>query len=911
VEFLVLGPVEVRAGGTPLRLAAAKPRALLATLLASANRVVASGTLLDALWGEDPPPSATKLLQVYVSQLRKELPEDVLLTRPPGYLVAVPPDALDAARFEALLAQGRAAARGGNPALASRLLGRALGEWRGAAYADVAGEEAVRAEAVRLDALRLAAEEERLAADLACGRAAAVAGAALALARAHPLRERLWALAVRALYLDGRQADALAAYADARHALVDGLGVEPGTELREVHAAVLRQDPALAETVAAQRFPPLPVPPTPLVGRAGPLGTLAALVTRDDVRLVTLTGHGGSGKTRLALALAERVADDFANGVAYVPLAAVTDADPVAPAIAAVLGVREAPRTPLAETLAAALRGLDVLLVLDNVEQVLGAATLLADLLAAAPRLTLLVTSRTLLRLSGEHVYVVPPLDDAEAATLFAQRARAVRADAGDGTTVAAICRRLDGLPLAIELAAARLRVISPGALLDRLGARLDVLGDGARDLPHRHQTLRATLEWSYDLLDAADRTRLGCLAAFAGGCSADAAAEVCDCDLDALSALADQSLLVAGEGPDGEPRFALLETTRAYAAERLDAEGGGDAARARHAAYFLDLAERCDARLGGADQGRALDLLDTEHDNLRAALDHLAASGDAAGELRLAAALGRFWYVRGHLTEGRSRLAAALSRGGAADPATRAKAQRSASALALIHGDYAEAARLAEEAYDGYLALGDRTGAARASSNLGAAVLAQGDTDRARAVLDETVVLAREIGDPRLLAIATNNRGDAALTGGDYALATECFTESLALLRSLGDTANVARSLLNLGSAALEQGRTEEAAALLAESLGLCRAVGDAEDVAWCLVAFAALAAEPVRAATLLGAADRVLGDLGALFKPYERSRYARTRDRAVDAIGAAAYDAAHAAGAARGAAVDDLLAG
>ena len=673
----------------------------------------------------------------------------------------------------------------------------------------------------------------------------------------------------------------------------------------------------------------LPVQPTPLIGRESEVRAVCALLGRADVRLVTLTGPGGTGKTRVGLQVAAELIDQFADGVCFVSLAPIGDPGLVASTVAQTLGLREMGGGPLLVSLKAYLRDRSLLLVLDNFEQVLTAAPLVAELLTACPGLKVLVTSRAALRLSGEHESPVPPLElpdpthlpdlealsQYEAVTLFIQRARAARPDFqvtnANAPAVAELCARLDGLPLAIELAAARVKLLSPQALLARLGRRLSLLTGGARDLPARHQTLRGTIDWSYDLLEAGERALFARLAVFVGGCSLEAAEAVCGGGddpppdvLEDLALLVDKSLLRQAEGPDGEPRFGMLETIREYAAERLEASGEAETPRRRHAEYFLALAEQAAPELLGPRQGAWLDRLEREHDNLRAALAWALERGEEALGLRLAAVLGHFWAVRGYLGEGQGLLERALARWPEAPAPLRAEALSATGHLAYIRCEFDQAAALHEESLSLRRALGDRRGVALSLHYLGRVAHYQGDLDQAAALYDESLAIRRALGDERGVALSLNSSGVLARDRGDDERARTLYEESLALFRALGDTWGIGLLLNNLARVARDGEDWERTTALCAESLAVFRAVGDPHGIAWVLSNLVVVAQRRGAwelAARLYGAAETIREALGAgplSLSPSERAKYeaavAATRDR----LGDSAFGAALAAG-------------
>ena len=633
--------------------------------------------IVEALWPGEPPSSAAKLVQLYVSHLRNKLGREAIETVPSGYRMQISPLALDCVRFEQLLREGRAAQAADNAQLAVAILTRGLALWRGPALVDVSYDEFAAAEAARLDEVRLDCFEARLEALLALGENDDALAEAARLSAEQPHRERLRGLHMIALYRAGRQVEALDVFRQARDSLVDELGLEPGADLRAVELAILLQDPALAPGPVRQESaaPTVPTALTSLVGRETEIRDLRDLVLRTDIRLVTLVGAGGSGKTRLALALASEGRPFFANGITIVELSALRDPALVLPTIAQALRVGEQPGEALAQTLAAWAADRELLLVVDNFEQVAEAGLDLLRLIEASPRLTVVVTSRRVLHLSGEHVFPVEPLAEEDAAELFVARAGALNPRSPvdvDDPDIREICRRLDGLPLAIELAASRTHTLSPAQLLERLGERLTLLTGGPRDLPARQQTLRDTLDWSAALLSSSERDMLARLSVFPNDASLDAATEVTSGDLNTLEGLVTNSMVQRVSAVD-HPRFQMLETVREYALELLadDLRRVADG----HARYFLQLVEAADLR--GPEQGRWLDVLDEEQDNIRAALDHAHLSDDAETEVRLVVALWRFWWLRGYLVEGRARLEEAIARGAGVAPRLRADAYR------------------------------------------------------------------------------------------------------------------------------------------------------------------------------------------------------------------------------------------
>ncbi|WP_347232691.1 AfsR/SARP family transcriptional regulator [Streptomyces exfoliatus] len=744
MRFAVLGETSVRTeDGRPVRVPELKVRALLAALLVDAGRPVSAYRLVDDLWGDEPPGSPLRALQAKVSQLRRALDEaepggrGLVVTRAPGYLLDVTEGALDAHRFAALAARARDTAA---PRARAELLGEALGLWRGPAFADFAAEPFARAAADRLEEERLSVRETLAEARLELGEHDLLVGELAELVSRHPLRERLRAVHLRALYRAGRQSEALAGYEELRALLADELGLDPSPELAALHTAMLRQDAGLS--LPAPASPPVPALASPPVSARGNLPVpLSGIVGRDEAvaevtgllrerRLVTLTGPGGVGKTRLAVEAARRVEEEFPDGVWLVEFAGA--GGELAEVAAAALELRddgvwglrpdgERPPTT-AERLAEVLRGRRTLLVLDNCEHVVDEAASLAELLLrAAPGLVVLTTSQEPLALAGETLWAVEPLDTDGAVALFTARATAsapgLTLDAPAQEAVRGICRRLDGIPLALELAATRVRALGVHGLLERLDDRFRLLDAGLRGAPARQQTLRAVIDWSWDLLSAPERTVLRRLAVHAEGCTLAAAERVCAGEGDDVAAgdvlgllvrLVDRSLVVAVDGPDG-PRYRLLESVAAYCLERLRDAGETEAVRERHLAYYVRLAEEAGPALRGPGQRRRLAHLDAETPNLRAALDRALGPAGAAGPnagaaLRLVDALAWYWIMRGRLGEALRSATAALRH--PASPglaALRARVGVWRTGLAVMGGDGTDRQRRIEDALAAY----------------------------------------------------------------------------------------------------------------------------------------------------------------------------------------------------------------
>ncbi|MFL5919322.1 MAG: BTAD domain-containing putative transcriptional regulator [Gaiellaceae bacterium] len=895
-QFNLLGPLLVTVGGEPIPLGGAKRRALLAALLLEANRIVSRDHLIDALWGEDPPDTARNTIQVYVSQLRKLLPEGALETAPPGYRLVVDPEAIDLFRFIRLSQHGRSALNVGNAAAAADTLRSALALWRGAALADLAWEPLAQGEAVRLEEFRLGALEDRIDADLALGRHGQLIGELERLVAEHPLRERLRGQLMLALYRADRQADALAVYQRARRALVDELGIEPGESLRKLERAILEQSPSLDAPAAETGGRRIPRPPTPLLGRERELADIADVIRAVETRLVTLTGTGGIGKTRLALELVRRLAPEFQHGVAVAMLATIQDPELVPRAILEALEIPES-GADASELLASALGSSELLLLLDNFEQVLPAAGVVAALVAAAPRVKVVVTSRAPLHVAAEHEFPVPPLSDDEAAELFVSRAQAANPtfelSDQNATAVADLCARLDGLPLAIELAAARTKLLPPATLLSRLGNRLDVLTGERRDAPRHQQTLRMTFDWSYDLLDEYPQQLFAQLSVFAGGWTLAAAEAVCEGSvLDGLGALVDESLVRQRTTAGGEARFSMLGVVREYALERLAER---EPFRQRHLAYFVAFAEEAEPHLShGDDQVAWMTRVADEHDNLRAALAFALDSGAADSALRLAVGVRRFWQIQGYFAEGREVLEAAIGAAPDEPSRLRADAHNMLGILAGEQGDFELARTRFNAALDDARAAGATRAISSALVNLGNMAFYSGDLDAARYLYKESIEHFAELGDVRGQALAKENIGLMALTADDIPEAVSWLTDALELAREGGDDREIGAAGRSLAAATIELGEHERAAELLNESLGLARELGEAHGIAICLDTYAGLAAttgDAERAALLFGASDALRTSIGAQRQPDNQILYDRWLARTLTRLDTDAY--------------------
>lgn len=879
LQMRILGPLEVTDGDRGLEVGGSRQRALLARLAVAANRVVTVDRLLEDLWGAEAAAGAKQALQAQVSRLRRALGDGRLTARAGGYVLRLEPHELDATVFETLLSQARARSAGGDVDGAMRSWTYAEGLWRGPALEEFADYAFAQAEAARLEELRLGALEARLEVELDRGHHAEVVAELDGLVGAHPYRERLWSHLMLALYRCGRQADALGAFQRVRRILGEELGIGPGPGLVELEGKILLQKPELAWVpslgrdegdyrIAARPRAELPIARSTFIGRDDELVELQDLVRES--RLVTVVGPGGIGKTRLVIEAARGLAAEFGE-VRLVELAALVEPALVAHEVARVCDVREEHDGDPLETIVAALRTRHLLLILDNCEHLVDAAALVVDaILRGTHRTTVLATSREPLRIDGERIRRIPALSVPPAdgdvtpqellrcgsARLFVSRATDAVADfavtEGNAGAVAGICRRLDGIPLAIELAAARIGSVTPAELLARLDDRFRVLRGGSRAAARRHQTLLGAIEWSYDLCSTAEQILFRRLSVFAGGFTVAAVEAVCSDAalpsidvLDVLSALVDRSL--AGiELTGSEARYELLETLRAFASDRLLETPEATALRDRHLAFYSDLAARGDLglhRAGGPAAMRSgqrdwLDVLELEHDNLRAALAHALASGRA---ISLVATLGMFWELRNHVGEGQSWLARALAEPGG-DDAERVRAMNSLGVLHMRGGDNRRAHELFEQALAAAAQLGDEELLAGALTNLAGLAGLRADLPRAHQLNEEALVKWRALGSDYGTAWTLGALSWVASAQSRFERARALQAESLAIRRPLGDAQGIAWSLASFGRVALAEGSYDEARRYLEESLELCRTLDYRSDMLVALIHFGEL---------------------------------------------------------------------
>ncbi|MGY1619549.1 BTAD domain-containing putative transcriptional regulator [Geodermatophilus sp. SYSU D00691] len=926
MNLLVLGPLEVWHEGRPVEVRRGRPRRLLLSLLLQRGDPVAQATLVDQLWGDEPPVNADNALHLLISYLRRTLPgAGVRVERgPAGYRLAVARDEVDLFRFEEAVRTVTAAGTG--PAEQVRLAREALALWRGPALSEAADDAFAQGEIARLDELRVQAYEVRAAGLLAMGRHDEALPDLGPLVREHPFRERLHGLHALALYRAGRQADALRALEATRTALVDELGLDPGPALQQLEQQILRQDPALdpappgavaaaPEPVAVHptpappapaAAPELPVPLTTLVGREEAIPAVRRLLAAH--RLVTLTGPGGAGKTRLGV----EAVRDRQDVVRWADLAAVGPGPGVEVAVAAAVGTGLSTADAVAE-LRAWIGGREVVLVLDTCEHVVEEVhRLVAGLLPACPALRVLATSRRPLGLPGEVSWPVPPLPVADAVRLFADRAAAVRPGfaltAANADDVARVCRLLDGLPLAVELAAGHAAALSPAKIAEVLGDRLRLVGEGD-GAAGRHAGLRAAVEWSYGLLSDEEAAFLDRLSVFAGPFLLEAAVEVAGAGLPTdglrlLLSLVRQSLVAPAE----DDHFRLLDTIRAAAGERLAADPAElRAARDRHARWYAAFAEEADRGIRGADQPGWFAELRTAAADLRAALRHCLGGPAPRPELgaQLVCSLSWFWSYEGSFAEARRWIAEARA-AGPHGPRLDAGLHLASGMHAESVGDLRTAEAECRRAAAGFAAVGDVRGEAFSSLHLGTATWALGRLDEAAAAQDRAVALfradafdsgtglalvlrartaldrgetgparqllldarhvLRRAGDRHLVALCLDQHARTCLAAGDPAEAGALAREALAIYESVGNPEGLAAAQQTLGQVALAEGDRAAATELFLRAAGGARELGQTAALAESLELLAeALAPDDADAAArLLGGAEQLRDDVG-----------------------------------------------
>ncbi|NUR63716.1 MAG: AfsR/SARP family transcriptional regulator [Catenulispora sp.] len=859
MQIAMLGPLEVRtSGGDAVDVPGARLRGLLAALALRPGQVVPKASLVDWIWAEDPPSDAANALQRLASRLRRALPDAAIEGDTDGYRLVMDADAVDVVRFERLVTAAHGGA--GDVATRARLLREALGLWRGGAMQDVglADTGAFQAAVVRLERRRLAAVEERFEAELALGRGADLVEELTDLVAAHPVRERLAGALMRALVAAGRDNEALLVFQHARQALADALGVDPSAELAALHVAVLRGELGRREKPRASN---LHAALTSFVGRDAEVAAVRELIARH--RLTTVIGPGGAGKTRLAEESARGLVGTLPDGVWLVELAAIGADDDLAQAALAGLGLRDtllgdAPQAEPVERFVAAVRDRETLLILDNCEHVVEAAAVFAHrVLGECRKLRILATSREPLGITGEALWPLAPLplpgdqpgpDEIEASPavrLFRDRAQAVRPElaaeaAGPAglavlSVMARICRALDGSPLAIELAAARLRTLSPTQLADRLDDRFRLLTGGSRTALPRHRTLRAVVDWSWELLGAAERRVLRRLSVFAGGAGLAAAEQVCAGDeadpdqvLELLTALTEKSLLVThGEG---EPRYRMSGTIKEYAALRLAEADETESARRAHLAYFTELAETAEPHLRRAEQLRWLAVLEAEHDNITAAMRAALAAGQAQPAMRLAAASGWYWWLGGHRAEGVELLTAASRLPGAVT----GEVQAGVYALLTLfvsggRGDQNLAAEWIHKAYRADLAAGGRQGRHPALALIRPLMRILEDPGSALTAFAPQL----DDPDPWVRALARLQMGKMRVLFGDGGRDADAYLEgALAEFRAIGERFGMSFALSELAERVAMRGDRARACELYEQAVVVVAEAGTIEDV-------------------------------------------------------------------------------
>ena len=842
VEYAILGPIEVRDGDQIAEIPGLKERAILGLLIVEAGTVVSADQMVFELWGDAPPDAALRNLRTHISRLRKSLGDaSAIVTQKPGYLLVADPETLDVYRFETLADLARK--QSDDPGLSSQAAYEALAIWRGPALADLEGFLYAESEARRLEERRLATMELRFAADLRLGRHEEIIPELRSIAAAHTYREGFWAQLMLALYRSGRAGEALEVYGEAERALGEGLGIQPSAELRSLERSIVMEDASLQ---LARASPPhnLPTSTSSFIGRDKEISALLEALTRS--RLITLTGVGGSGKSRLAIESATRVLSRYQHGVWQVELAPIRDPDVVASAVSLALGEPASHAADPVRSLIEYLRERQVLLVLDNCEHLLeSCADLVTQLTSACTGLTVLVTSREPLRIPGETVWLVPPLElpdpdappgeqeSSEAFQLFAARASQAapmfRVSENNRSDVTEVCRELSGLPLALELAAARSASFTPQQLLERLGEGLDVLS-GPRVPVERHKTMRSALDWSYRLLDDSLARTFRRLGVFRGGWTIESAHRVVSEDQDTtaeeIASLVDKSLVVPVPGePD---RYRFLEPIREFSVELFGETEEADATRARHATHYLDLAEKSDSHLRGPDQQVWLARMRADHDNIRKAISWAIETGHADIALKLVSASAWFWFMTGHWRDSWTWLERSLEAAGESHPGLRARAVYTAGGLQVIRVNPTDVVPMLEQALQDCRSEGDEYGEAWCLHLIGHSGFWTGGEPLD--MLVEARAIFERLDRPWELAWSDRYIGDALGEAGNGKEAVELQLLSISAFREMGDQWSTAYGLHNIagGLLTLEGYGPEKAKPYFERCLRLSEDIGD-----------------------------------------------------------------------------------
>lgn len=853
-----LGPLEVVAGGVPVAIGAGQPRIVLECLALRANSVVTSDFLVEAIWADKPPAKPGPQLQVYIANLRRKLEPDRskgttsqrLASRPGGYVLTVTEEELDLLRFREQVAAGELAVQAGDLVGGADCLRRAVELFNGPAFPDLADIEMLRPELDELEETRLDVYQNLVEVELALGRHGALVGELQALVAQQRYRERLWASLILALYRSDRQADALAACRDARQVFIEELGIDPGSRLRRLERLVLQQDASLDAPAPAghrrirQRLDNLPAELTPLVGRDAELGELCSLYVAEGCRLVTITGPGGTGKTRLALAAARQLGARRPDGVCWVDLAPLTQIHQVPAVIAAALGLDDWAGADPLKVVIGFLRSRALLLVLDNFEQLEDAWPLVLDMLTAASGLHILATSRRPLGLRAEYEYelaplALPPLDpplpllllqEVPAVKLFLTRGRAVRPQfnlsSSNAAVVTRLCRRVDGLPLAIELAAAQLRHYSEYLLLGDLEATLAALPAAFHDLPDRQQTLTATIAWSYQLLGAAERSLFEQLGVFAADPTVAAVSSILGSAPKAkavaeegLTVLARHSLLRLYTDTAGARRVSMLQAIREFARDRLTSRGDAAAVRRRHAEFYLSLAETVSPQLWAKGQVDAFRLLHADAPDLRGALLWAAGpDGSTDLALRLVGQLWHYWELTEDVSE-QCEIALQLLAGAPnASPALKAAALSGTATLCWILGRHDDAIDLHHRALEAFQAAGNCQGVAWSTVCLAVQASERNDPDTAQRLAAEALSAPQASALTRVAALIILSR--ITYYAGEHARALDLCRQSVELSRPLGDRWLLGIVLTNLAESTEQAGDHDTAERLLHEAV-------------------------------------------------------------------------------------------